>query len=513
MTVKGVTIGPLLVGWHLKGAWGSWVGIDQKPGVKIKVDAFVEDQTIFGVKKLILNNMWQEGSALNQQLTMKLFRAMNVPASRTGYTLLTINEMNYGLYTVIESLDRISLARWFPTTKHLYKGGVPNHWADLVPWEEWALQVETGSKLDRSDLTPFLAANVANNWWTEINKVADMQEMVREWVVELMTGHWDGYTINGNNYYLHVDEAGKFSMLPWGVDQTWQSTFDYETANKTMSQKCLNSNPCKILYYQAVADATYAIDSLDLDQMARDIAARINPVLAVEPGNRRNWDYWSTLGAQSETLQGLARNAQWPKDNIWEFSRPRIERYDSALLSLTVAGQKINLPVADNTLEEITVPAGTASVVVTAVTRQTGATKVVTGTTALSEGVNVVSVVTTSPNALSTQRYELRVNVPRVPVRTSMSKSLAVTFTAKGALTPTSIQAVRKLAQGIRAADGLEVKVEVRASILKRATRFKTIVSQLKSNGMPTPISSKHLFSKPVKANQMRVTISYVVES
>jgi hypothetical protein len=94
-----------------------------------------------------------------------------------------------------------------------------------------------------------------------------------------------------------------------------------------------------------------------------------------------------------------------------------------------------------------------------------------------------------------------------------MSKSLAVTFTTKGALTSTSIQAVRKLAQGIRAADGLEVKVEVRASILKRATRFKTIVSQLKSNGMPTPISSKHLFSKPVKANQMRVTISYVVES
>ena len=48
--------------------------------------------------------MAQEGSAFNQQLTMRLFRAMGVPASRTGYPHLQIN-----LYTNGVLFDE---ARW-----------------------------------------------------------------------------------------------------------------------------------------------------------------------------------------------------------------------------------------------------------------------------------------------------------------------------------------------------------------------------------------------------------------
>lgn len=506
MTVKGQTVGPLLVGFHLKGAWGSWVGIDQKPGIKIKVDAFVKNQTVFGIKKLILNNMWQEGSAFNQQLTMRLFRAMDVPASRTGYTHLTINDLNYGLYTLIESLDRASLPRWFPTTQHLYKGGVPNHWADLTPEYEWALQVETGSEINRSDLTPFLAANVADDWWTEINKVADMQEMVREWVVENISGHWDGYNINGNNYYLHVDGNGKFSMMPWGVDQTWQGTIAYTDANKLMGQKCLQSVPCTTMYYQAAADATYAIEKLDLAGMANAIRDRLDIELQAEPGNRRNWSYWDSVWNQDYTISMIAANAAWPKENIFYGNRAKIELNDSALIALSIAGNTLEIPVADNTLADISVPAGTRTVATVATARQTGALVTVSGNAGLLDGWNNVTINVSSPNRKSTQAYVVRVYVPKLT-----TKVVNLVFNSKNQLMASSEKALRALTQLVKNEDGQSITVTAAGSTASRSTRWTLISKVLKKAGMPTATSSKLNFDRAVKAENMKLTITYII--
>lgn len=505
MTVKGQTVGPLLVGFHLKGAWGSWVGIDQKPGIKIKVDAFIKNQTVFGIKKLILNNMWQEASAFNQQITMRLFRNMNVPASRTGYTHLTLNDQNYGLYTLIESLDRASLPRWFSTTQHLYKGGVPNHWADLIPEHEWALQVETGSETDRSDLIPFLAANVSNNWWTEINKVADMQEMVREWAVESITGHWDGYSLNGNNYFLHSDADGKFSMMPWGVDQTWQGTIGYDNVNKIMSWKCLQSTPCSTMYNQAVADASYAIDKLDLAGMANAIKARINPELQAEPWNRRNWSYWDSIGNQTFTIGMLSDNKLWPRQNIYDGNRPRIEMYDSALSSLTVAGTNFVIPVAENKLATLTLPIGTRTATVVARARQTGATVNVTGQNALVDGWNDVTIRVTSPNGLSVQSYVVRVYVPK-----QTTKTVTVLFNSKNQITTASTKALQAAASVVKAVSPESLSMTFAGSTSLRTKRMTAISRLLSGAGMPPATSTKVIFERAIKAVHMKVTITYV---
>jgi hypothetical protein len=57
-------------------------------------------------------------------------------------------------------------------------------------------------------------------------RTADLGEMTRMWAGEQYIGHWDGYSVRTgvnwpNNYYLHSDEAGRFSMLPTGIDQTF----------------------------------------------------------------------------------------------------------------------------------------------------------------------------------------------------------------------------------------------------------------------------------------------------
>jgi hypothetical protein len=514
MTVKGETVGPLLVGFHLKGAWGSWRTIDTKPGIKIKVDAFVEGQKIFGVKKMILNNMAQEGSALNQQLAMRVFRAMGVPASRTGYTNLHINDLNYGLYTMIESLDRVSLSRWFDSTQHLYKGGVPYHWADLVPEYEYVFQVETGSLTNRNDLMPLLQANAAEDWWTEINKVADMQEMVREWAVEQTIGHWDGYSYNGNNYFIHSDENGIFTMLPWGVDGTWGGPIDYNWTSKIMSQRCIQTPQCFALYVQAVADATYAIKTLDLDQMVVDISQRINPELAdnVEPYWRRYWFNSNSLGdiqwyQTYVTRPVLDGNYDWALNNYQDVPGvSRVQLYDSALSQLRVAGKKIEIPVAENDLSTVYLQPGTKSVTVSATTRQSQADVEISALNNLKTGLNTISVDVTSRNGQSSQTYEISAYV-----LTKASTNLVVSTTGtKNRLTERSFVKLHNtgVVTGIKAIKDL--KVTVTGSMKNGTTMLKKIMDVLKDAGMSTPDESTYKTNSRMAKDTTKVVITYL---
>jgi spore coat protein H len=510
MTVKGVTVGPLDVGWHLKGAWGSWVNIDSKPGLKIRVDAFVKNQKIFGVKKLILNNMWQEGSAMNQQLTLRLFRAMNVPASRTGYANVRINGLNYGIYTNIESLDQVSLARWYSSTKHLYKGGVPYHWCDLVPDCEWVFQVDTGSKTDRSDLMPLLQANVSPNWWTDVQKVADMQEMTREWAVEYIIGHWDGYANNGNNYFVHSDANGIFTMLPWGVDNTVNGPMDYHYANKIMAQQCLQAPQCRAMYNQAVADASYAITNLALKDEAGLIAAHINPILAVEPAGRRNWGYNDTLGQQNWILGNLDYSSVWALQNYYDGNLPEVAWNDAAMTRVQVGNTTLTVNGLNTDLGKVTLAKGARNVTVTPTMRQSQATYTVTGNTSLASGWNIITIraksaVNPSTQVFTTRNYTLQVYVP-----TQQTKSLTVLFDANKKLLPTSVSALAALGASLRTYPVSAISATSSGISTVRTAQLAAIVNELKKQNV-APLSTKTIsLNSKLKSGTVTITLQYV---
>ena len=502
MTVKGVKVGPLSVGWHLKGAWGSWVNIDSKPGIKIKVDAFVKDQTIHGVKKLILNNMRQEPSSINQQVVMKLFRAMNVPASRTGYAHLTINGIDFGVYTNIESLDKISLARWYLNTKHLYKGGVPYHWADLIPDQAWALQVETGSLTNRDDLTPFLNANISDNWWTEIQKYADMQEMTREWAVEYVLGHWDGYANNGNNYFLHVDKSGKFTMLPWGVDQGLNGPMDYHYPNKLMPQRCLQDANCQAMYYQAIADTAAAITSLDLTGFADKVSANVNKWILKNPPNRSFYSYNDAVAYQTGAKFNLANSASWPFNSYITNGISEVGWSDSGLSQATIAGTVVKPVGLSLDLGVIQVSSGTTSVVVSPVTRQPSTAVVVTGSTNLKVGLNTISIKVTSPNGKNVRTYTAKVNVPNVIVKT-----LAVSFSSNGALTTASVTAIKNFAATIKTLKVLSIDLASNGIESQRKTLLAKVVSELKKNGLGPLTTQTTTLNRSLKTTNATATL------
>ncbi|MEN9970854.1 MAG: hypothetical protein RL146_155, partial [Actinomycetota bacterium] len=283
-TMAGKVYGPYKVGVHLKGAWGSWRDVTQKAAFKIKMDAFVKDQTLFGISKFTLNNMVQDPSYIHETLTYRLYRAMGVPTPRTGYANVTLNGRDYGLHLNIETMDKILLARWGISSSHLYKGAVP-YFPDFYEGSESQFAIESGSKTDTSDLTAFMKIQAMRGpaWWTEMGKIADMKQMTFGWAVELYVGHWDGYVMNRNNYFLNFDKTGRVTLLPWGTDQTWNGSLAYFRSPALMINKCWAVPQCKLLYEQALAEVANKAEQLDLQTMAGDVSRAITEAVALDP--------------------------------------------------------------------------------------------------------------------------------------------------------------------------------------------------------------------------------------
>jgi CotH kinase protein len=296
LRVGGVPQGPPLdVGIRLKGGLGSFQPIPGKAAFKVKFNEFVKKQTFFGLEKLTLNNMVQDPSMVHETLTYELFRSLDLPASRTGYAFVRVNDEAYGLYLNIETLDEISLPRWFVSTQHLYEA---EPGLDLEPGSETEFEVDRGDDEDISDLEALIAAanDDGGDWSDGMDAVADLQQMTRMWAVERYAGHWDGYAGNPgpfgpNNYYLHSDDVGLFTMLPWGTDQTWEQAipFDEEASGRLFNSCLADASCCEELYVDALEEVESAVATLDLDLHAAALAAMLAPYQAQELEPRREY--------------------------------------------------------------------------------------------------------------------------------------------------------------------------------------------------------------------------------
>ena len=108
------------------------------------------------------------------------------------------------------------------------------------------------------------------------------------WAVEKYIGHWDGYAgertgeHSPNNYYLYSDPAGRFQMLPWGTDQTWDLKLEiptridnFDTEGGLMFNLCLDDEDCSRAYWEALGEVTDAVEAMDAGAFLTATAAML----------------------------------------------------------------------------------------------------------------------------------------------------------------------------------------------------------------------------------------------
>jgi CotH kinase protein len=283
----GQTFGPLDVGIRLKGSAGSFRPLTRKAAFKVKFDEYVDDQTFFGLEKLTLNNMVQDESMIHETLTYEAFRVAGLAAPRTGYAFVSVNGEDFGLYLNVETLDLVSLPRWFGSTRHLYEGG---YTVDVRPGGAGAFEVDEGKSKDRADLEALIAAanEESGDWSDGVAAVADLEQMTKVWAIERYVGHWDGYAgrllgPQPNNYYLHSEASGLFRMLPWGTDQTWEARLSFDEAGGLLLNRCLGDESCAAMYRDAVRRTRGIVAGLDPLGRIWSLAGVLRPWQEIDP--------------------------------------------------------------------------------------------------------------------------------------------------------------------------------------------------------------------------------------
>ncbi len=201
----------------LKGAAGSFQGIEGKPGLTISFDKFKGGERFHGMKKFHLNNCAQDGSYLNELIAGEMARAAGVPASRCTHVFLTLNNRDLGLYVLKEAFTRDFLAAFFPDPSgDLWDGG-------FCKEIEENMEKDLGDADDKRPIKELIAACQEGDHakrWEKLGKILDIDRFVSFCAMEAILCHWDGYNFNRNNYRVYKDPAtGRLSFFLHGMDQ------------------------------------------------------------------------------------------------------------------------------------------------------------------------------------------------------------------------------------------------------------------------------------------------------
>jgi spore coat protein CotH len=212
--------------------------------VKFNFDKTHKKQTLLGLKSLTLNAMTQDSSKIHETYAYETYRAMGIPASRTGYAHLTMSKNiakpDRGLYLVLESLDDVFLASNFKDiTQHLYENN--KNFTEITPANVGGnVEVNTHFKVkegwkatpNRADLRTFAKGIQTNGkkLWDFLETNTDRDKLIMLFAVDNFTGGWDTYSGPlQNNFQIRSNQLGKMTFLPWGLDNTWGENYFNDT--------------------------------------------------------------------------------------------------------------------------------------------------------------------------------------------------------------------------------------------------------------------------------------------
>jgi hypothetical protein len=309
------------VGVRLRGKYGSFTEITEKPKLKIDFNRFVDGQRFFGLESLSLNNSIVDCSYLKEVVSYRVFKDAGLPTPRIAFTHITVNGSDYGLYQIVDSEDDIWLKRhWEDASGNLYDGKYVMEWpwiwigfVDFYPGFDHLFELEEGVDVGLEDIYNITSVNtsvdytdwgaVEDSYYSDMGAYLDWEQWHRHIAAEHWTGHLDGYWGNTNNYRVYFDpEDGlaefvtwdlDYSLIPeedWGMNWNWPASY--------ISDFCKNNEEC---YANQAAAEAWLISELDLDS----IEAEFDEALALIDGHAHDdpRDYcssWDVTNWQSD---------------------------------------------------------------------------------------------------------------------------------------------------------------------------------------------------------------------
>lgn len=216
------------VGVRFKG-YSSYSPGRVKNPFNIDLNHTVQGQDYQGFKKIKLSNVFQDPSFLREALSYAIARAY-MPASRTGYANVWVNDTLQGLYVSTEDAGADFLEEHFGGNDGaFFKGNPPT--VDLsgencslsdTPGTDsasyygiYSIQSEAGwgQLLDLID--------ALNQHPERIDSVLNVDRALWMHALNYALINFDSYVGYAQNYYLYHDEDGRWNTIPWDLNMSF----------------------------------------------------------------------------------------------------------------------------------------------------------------------------------------------------------------------------------------------------------------------------------------------------
>ena len=216
---------------------GSRSGI--KPGLRIDFNRFDPSQHFLGLKSLVLRNNVQDASNLHERLAMQVFTRLGIAASREAHVRLYVNDVYAGLYSVVESVDKVFLSdRFHQSEGYLYefdydptdppylfgfKGTNPALYSPK-PFKPVTHETDPDPK-PLAEMIRVITETRDSDFTRAVARYIDLDAFVAYAAVEACLAETDGVLGDWgmNNFYLYRFEGSTLAtFVPWDKSESFK---------------------------------------------------------------------------------------------------------------------------------------------------------------------------------------------------------------------------------------------------------------------------------------------------
>jgi len=290
-----------------KGSW-SYRPMENKPSLKVKLA-----NEWMGMKKFTFNNMYQDGGSLHERMAYAMYRVAGITAPRANHARVDFrkssSQARHQMYLNLEGYNdkrywehrgienhtlwevQGPLLDSHPLSNGIYRGvGV---WKGMRGLE--TLRCKRGCEgSPETRLKEVLSVNQPGSDSESLAKLwakLDKDQFFRLMSVDRIISHGDGPCQKANNMWLRRSKAGKFFVLPWGLDKGFRSSSTKVAGycSDSMLQSCLRNTGCAKDYQKVFSQTKKALGAqkttllslanLAAKQTGKDVRSNIKSVI------------------------------------------------------------------------------------------------------------------------------------------------------------------------------------------------------------------------------------------
>jgi hypothetical protein len=331
------------VGLRIKGSSSAMVRSIKKP-FNLKMNAFRDGQTLYGCTTLNFNNGAYDPTLTREKISYEIFRHY-IPTPRSTYARVHLNGEYWGIYLLVEQINRSMLQQWFANADGpRFKGDAPDgtslgssqlNWlGDSVADYESNYELKTSAVAGAWERLISLIDNLNHTTDNAFQETIENRIHVDRalWYMALnnIVVNTDDYVGAGHNYYLYFDPADqRMNILPWDLNESFGvhgprqdpsrlSPFYHEdSSNHPLSQRLLAVPRWRALYLAHLR--TLARRWLDWDQVLgplhysyhesirADVERDDNYLFSMERFDDRPTQFYTWMGHRIPPLEAFIR--------------------------------------------------------------------------------------------------------------------------------------------------------------------------------------------------------------